>query len=323
MRTVGNTSDGHKFEDNLGKATITFDSANSLQPNEFKVFQVYDKVYNFDTGLSTYPTGGAVYLGSEDGDKIDPVSCGYLSEWNGSRVDRPGAGTLDGARGDGSDNYADLNYNGLERAYITLTTPNSTANPSWKGTMPGLRYDTLNETVYNLGDPRSGYYIAKIQANSKYAKSAASSTDSDGNSAWWGRLYQKYLVADSGLWFAAETLVSNWPDGDHTTEHGLLPLNTTVDPMTVSGTRPSTESSKAPLSISNSGSYASIAELGHIFDPIQWRPSAFDTKPTSSAAVAAAWRDSWKYRYGEGSQLRGRLHASHWLAGVQTIRHRQ
>lgn len=309
---VGGTSDAHKFEDSFSTGTIAFSSSESLQSNEFKVFQIYENVYNFNTELTIRPTGTAAtaYLGSESGNKIPPLTCGYFSSWNGVRVDRPGAGTLDGARGDASDKYPGLNYMGLERDYIALSTPGSAYNPKWKGTLPGLRYDALNESVYNLGDPRSAYYIARIQANSKYAKDITNSADTDGNSAWWGRMYQKYLIADSAKWFAAETLPSIWPDGDHSTGSGLLPKDNTVDPLSIPGARPATESTKAPQYFSNAGRFDSTTEIGHIFDPIQWRPSNFSTKPTSSAEVATVWRDAWKNdlvsdgNYGDASTLR-------------------
>jgi hypothetical protein len=79
------------------------------------------------------------------------------------------------------------------------------------------------------------------------------------------------------------------------------------------GTHPPAESIKAPIFLSNSGTYSSITEFGHIFDPIQWRPVAFwpsGSKPASSAATATIWKDAWKSimqadsNYGDASTLR-------------------
>jgi hypothetical protein len=295
---VGGTSEAHKFDDNFGTGTITFTSANSLQPNEFKVFQIYEHVYNFDSGLAVRPTGtaAAVYLGSESGPKIDPETCGYLTKWNGKIVERAGQGLLDGARDDGTDKYADLNYSGVQRNYVTPVTPNSASDPKWRGTLPGLRYDDLNETVFNLGDPRSAYYVSKVQGNVAYDK----------QSAWWGRIYQSGLVA-GGTWFAAETTVATWPDGGHSTVNGLLPGVTTKDPMTLAPA-PATESGKAPAFISAAGKYSSVTELGRVYDPIQWRPAGFP--PTSRADFDQKWKAAWKSdmvadsNYGSASTLR-------------------
>jgi hypothetical protein len=202
-------------------------------------------------------------------------------------------------RDDGSNSYPGLNYSGVERAYVNLTTPGSAPNPSWRGTLPGLRYSLPNafgESIYNLGDPRSAYYISEDQASTAYDK----------QSAWWGRMYQDGLVNTSG-WKAAETTVASWPDGGHSTVKGLLPGTTTVDPMTLAG-RPPTEPGKAPSSIAATGRYGSITELSRVYDPIQWRPAGFP--PASPTDFQQKWRDAWKSNmtvdpnYGCASTLR-------------------
>jgi hypothetical protein len=184
-----------------------------------------------------------------------------------------------------------------------------------------LRYSVAQfETAYNLGDPRSAYYISGLQqAAATYAKRPSGGGNAaPGNSAWWGRIYQWNIIEGTppSGWVDAQTLVSNWPDGDHTTVHGLLPLDTTVDPLSVAGSHPATEANKAPVFISNSGSYNSITELGHIYDPIQWRPStftpSFNSPPGSASAsdVATNWKAAWKNdmvadpHYGDASTLR-------------------
>ena len=287
---VGGTSDQNKFEDNFGKGSVTFTPSNTLQSNEFKVFKIYEHVYNFDTGLTSRPIGSAatVKLASFSGSTTDPTTCGYFCEWNGKQVERAGLGILDGSRDDGTDGFPGLQYSGLDRNYVSLSTPNSASDPSWRGTLPGLRYDNLSETLFNLGDPRSAYYINKVQASVAYASSGGPT--SFGQSAWWGRMYQDGLVNHSG-WKAAETAVASWPDGGHSTTKGLLPSSTSVDPMTLAPA-PATESTKAPMHITSAGKYVSITELGHIYDPIQWKPANFP--PTSRADFTQKWRDAWK-----------------------------
>src|SRR5204862_6164113 len=117
---------------------------------------------------------------------------------------------------------------------------------------PGLRYDDLSETLFNLGDPRSSFYITKTQANVAYDK----------QSAWWGRMYQDGLVA-GGNWKAAETTVVSWPDGGHSTTKGVVPGTTAKDPITLTPA-PATESGKAPSFIAGTGKYTSVTELGRI-----------------------------------------------------------
>jgi type II secretory pathway pseudopilin PulG len=279
---VGGTSEAHKFDDAIGSKTIPFSAANPLLPNEFKVFQVYDHVYHFDSGLAVRPTGAAatVYLGSENGPKIDPETCGYITKWNGKVVERAGQGVLDGARDDGTDKYVSLNYSGLQRNYVAPETPNSASDPKWRGTLPGLRYDDFAETLFNVGDPRSAYYITEVQANVAYDK----------QSAWWGRIYQSGLVA-GGNWKAAETTVASWPDGGHSTVKGLLPGTTTKEPMGLAPA-PATESGKAPARINGTGQFGSITELGRIYDPIQWKPAGFP--PLDRADFEAKWKTAWK-----------------------------
>ncbi len=297
---VGGTSDQNEFEDSFGTGMISFSPSNSLQPNEFKVFKIYEHLYRFDTGLTIRPTGSAatVRLGSSAGATSDPTDCGYLCLWNGARIERAGSGSLDGARDDGSDSYPGLNYSGLERTSVLLATPGSSPDPKWRGTLPGLRYafvPTSIESIYNLGDPRSAYFITENQSNVAYDK----------QSAWGGRMYQHGLVASG--WKAAETTVANWPDGGHNTAQGVLPGTTTADPMTLQG-RPATEPAKAPSFIAATGRYASITELSRVYDPIQWKPAGFP--PTSPADFQQKWRDAWKSNmtpdanYGCASSLR-------------------
>ncbi len=286
---VGGTSDQNKFEDSFGKGSITFTAATALQPNEFRVVKIYEHLYKFNTGLTVRPTGSAaaIYLGSEAGPKIDPTDCGYLVEWNNNQVDRAGFGALDGVRGDGTDKFPGLNYSGVERSYANLTTPNSAPDPEWRGTLPGLRYDSLSETLFNLGDPRSSYYMTKVQAHAAYAQTSSTSY---GQSAWWGRMYQDGLVNHSN-WKAAQTTVAAWPDGGHSSTKGLTPPNTATDPTALTPL-PAAEPSKAPTYFAGGGKYISITELGRVYDPIRWKPSGFP--PSSSADFAQKWQDSWK-----------------------------
>lgn len=314
-------SNDYKYDDHLG--TINF-SSSPLGANQFKVFQLYDKTYSFDSGVappanppstSTSP----IKMGQQGNVTAEHYESGYLMKWNGKIVARAGSGTRDGTEPTTSPTgpntqYPNLNYYGVQRKAATLQTAQSQLDPSWRGTLPGLRYDDLSETVFNLGDPRTAYYVAWREAAVAYAKRpSGGSGAADGNSSWWGRIYQKGLIEDSTNWNAAETKVANWPDGDHITTHGLLPTSTTVDPSSLSSSAPATEPNKAPVLISNVGTYVSIAELGQIYDAIQWRPHDFrptGSKPSSPAEMTAVWNDAWKndmdadQKYGVASTLR-------------------
>lgn len=325
-------SNDYKFDDNT--FTITFGGGTTLAANAFQVYKLYDKVYEFDSGVTTAAnppstSNSPIKMGQMGNVTADHNESGYQITWNGKTVDRPGAGTRDGSEPTSAPTgpnttYANLKYFGLERKAASLQTAQSKLDPSWRGTYPGLRYDTQSEGIFNLGDPRSAYYIGRNQMAVSYAKRPKDgSSGTDGNSSWWGRAYQQNLInpttPSSTPWVAAETLISNWPDGDHVTTKGNLPADTTKDPLdsTVQSPMPPTESNKAPINISNSGTFTSITELGRVYDPIQWRPSAFPVsggtsppKPSSAADVATTWRDAWKNdfvsdsNYGDASTLR-------------------
>ena len=212
------------------------------------------------------------------------LESGYQIKWNGKIIDRAGAGTYDGSQPLGSSTganivYPNLNFAGLQRKAATLQTAQSQMDPSWRGTVPGLRYDDLSETTFNLGDPRAAYFMGPRQAAVAYAKRPSDgSSGSPGNSSWWGRVYQTNLVAPSSppqKWFAAQTLVSNWPDGDHTDNPWDLACSYHGRSSFSSSSAPPPEPSKAPIYISNAGAYKTVTELGHIYDPIQWRPIQF------------------------------------------------
>jgi hypothetical protein len=295
-------SEPHPFNDALATRTITFDASNELKPNEFRVIKVYEQLYKFDSGLAQQPGPDSaqtrVRLQGETRLGPAPKNCGYITHWNGKIVERAGAGTFDGARADGADSFPNLNYKGIERTTGALEPPTPAAQPKWPGSLPGLRYESpppFGESVYNLGDPRSAYYIQDDQSDVAY----------EAQSAWWGRIYQTGLVTVNG-WKAAETAVASWPDGGHSTTKGKLPPSKTTDPMTLDPAP--LESTKAPSHIAGTGKYISIAELSHIYDPIQWKPAGFP--PATRADFEQKWQDAWKSNmtadgnYGCASTLR-------------------
>lgn len=284
---LGGDSEPHKFDDDFGRGTIIFDPSNELKPNEFRVVKIYEHLYEFDSGLEFEPGPDSsktrVRLEGDPYPGPRPANCGYVSKWNGKIIERAGAGDFDGARVDGSDAYPDLNYKGLERTTGALEPPTSAADPKWTGTLPGLRYEapaTFGESVYNLGDPRSAFYIQDDQANVSY----------EVQSAWWGRIYQNGLITQPDPWKAAETAVASWPDGGHSTGQGTLPPDRSTDPMGLM--KAPLETTKPPAHMAATDQYVSVTELSHIYDPIQWRPAGFP--PASRADFEAKWRDAWK-----------------------------
>lgn len=301
---LGGDSEAHPFQDVFATGSITFDASNELKANEFRVFKVYEHLYEFDSDLTLEPKPDnaqtRVRLEGETLSGPAPENCGYVTTWNGKVVERAGAGSFDGGRMDGSDRFPSLNYKGVERTIGALEPPTPAAKPKWPGSLPGLRYESppppFGESIYNLGDPRSAYYIQDDQADVSYVA----------QSAWWGRIYQSGLITQANPWKAAETAVASWPDGGHSTTKGKLPPSATTDPMTLGPAPP--EYTQAPSHIAGTGKYVSITELSHIYDPIQWKPAGFP--PTSRADFEKKWQDAWKSNmttdgnYGCASTLR-------------------
>lgn len=285
----------------LEKSSFDFNVA--LEPNGYAVFSSEPVEYEVDTGLnSEFPqpsssnSGFARFrFGTSGRDPLENASNhGYRFLWNDSLVDQPGAITR------GSENVLQKN------AGRHFKSPSAGGQgPSWRGALPGLRHGSWSDgSVFPdqpqvkplLGDPRGTYYINGVLDPQDYAQ----------NASWWGRHYIA-PESTSGVrnWFVSETRLAAWPDGGHhdaTDRAFSMALVPPVGDSTAArrakrafvpadvpaGSRVS-QPEKAPARISNAGTLRSITELGHVYDPIQWRPR-WDPGAETAATVEEKWR---------------------------------
>jgi len=107
-----------------------------------------------------------------------------------------------------------------------------------------------------MGDPRSAFYIQGAQVAIAY----------DNGSSFWERNNRNNIPAGA---IYKEVKPSAWTDSGHdSTTVNLAPGNVSIDPL---ATNPvPNEPSKAPVSISNAGSYSTTAEFGNIYEPGLW-----------------------------------------------------
>jgi len=280
--------------------TITFNSTNILRKNEFKVFNFPIVTYECSTGISsslTRPTvaaGGPRISIKTDGPNITHYNSNYRVLWNNIAIDRPGSDTaITGNRIE--------RRNGTLNSESTVTGENTGTGASWRGFVPGLRYD-FGESIYNLGDPRMAYYSSWWM----------SASDFDAQSTWYGRPYlYSTLNVQATPWLGGQTRPSSWPDGGYDTARGysiyeLLPGTTAAQerfrnnriPSDIGASLRPAYDERAPSKISNLVEYNSILELGNIYDPAQWRPdwtpvesSPLTAKPASSEALQNAWKN--------------------------------
>ncbi len=123
--------------------------------------------------------------------------------------------------------------------------------PKWKGNAsPALE---LSEG--QSGDPRSSYYVNTFVFANTYAS----------NSCWGGR-NKKWGIANANY---NEVKVTNWADRGSDSTTGTVPGSDSKVPTGLN--YPANQPNLAPAFISNAGSYYSIGELGHIYDPSQWK----------------------------------------------------
>jgi Tfp pilus assembly protein PilX len=139
----------------------------------------------------------------------------------------------------------------------------------------------------SLGDPRATLYLSRILDANAYAQ----------NSTFGGRNRRAGTVAATQPFY--EVSPRTWPDSGHDSLPGNPAGSDTTLPTAVA---PAAYSNVPPGRISNAGAYSNIAELGAIFDPIQWTESslaAWQGKWTNLTAGASADNG-----YGGGNSLR-------------------
>ena len=100
-----------------------------------------------------------------------------------------------------------------------------------------------------FGDPRASWFLKDIWKSASY----------DTTSYWGGRV--------TGSGFALQP--STWPDSGHDFQAGKNPNGVTDLPPAVIA-RATQSQVMPPAKFNNTGTYASVAELGNLFDPAKW-----------------------------------------------------
>lgn len=213
----------------------------TIPPNGFLVIPIGERTYTFPEGA--FPPSELTFVDPTKNNDNAATENNFLLKWNGKLVDT--------ARG------------GLQRTDGNLKAGFS--DRKWKGNGSPAH----DWSVGQPGDPRASWYIAtKVFANSY-----------DSNSNWGGRALKRSIGKTTPY---REVRLEKWGDRGSNSDAGI---DAGTDARVPTATRiilkstgapiagkdfPANQPQMAPAFISNAGKYASLGELGHIFDPAQW-----------------------------------------------------
>lgn len=211
-----------------------------IPANGFKVLYLGEKTYSFP-----HTTGLPIQL-----DFRASWQNNFELKWNGVAVDK--------------------SRYGVERTggYLEIA-PRPNGNDEFTYNWKGNGSPTHHRDNGQTGDPRASYYVDFRIRNHTYERSN-----------WGGRAVKH--VSNPGMMNpnTYQVLLTEWPDKGNNSTSGIRPPNDRVRPAARTGADtatlddgtpyPPNQPAMAPAFISNEGSYGSLAELGHIFDPAQW-----------------------------------------------------
>jgi len=248
------------LHDNSTVATIypsgPFPLTVTMQPNEYKVLNIQTDTFQLNSGVSPPDSFPAPSPASQSLQlDLSTTLTRYELTWKSS------GGTGTGA-------IVDKSNAGIVRVSGALSGPHPTgkSNREWRGSLPGFIGNNPNGSANyydTIGDPRLAYYWGCPQAPNSY-------TD---NSSMWSRNIRMGITASFPANSAnyKEVKITSWPDGGHDSPTiTATPGTATKDPSPAPGPV-ATQSTKAPATISNTGTYSTVAEFGNIYDPGQWK----------------------------------------------------
>ena len=264
----------------------------SLEPNEYRVINCGTVVYRYDVG------GPDVWIIEPldlDGETFDRSEDGYRLRWNGVMVDQSGGAVHRyGSR---------LYYKDKQRRQRIRTT------------VPGHSHTRNGSHVNNMGDPRMAWYLQAPQ----YANAYPGNYSPNRRNIRRGSIYDSDAAAKPKVY--GRVLPSEWPDGGHNSPYAAgNPFTTTDERVNPDDPRffnnlPTLIPDDSPQRLSRAGRFFSATELGHVYDPIMWRPTysnAADTNRIRSGFMPSG-RDRWpdvqptspaSADYGGGNTLR-------------------
>ncbi len=239
-------------------------AVSNMKPNEYAVFKVRTDTFQLNTGVSPpliFPAQGVTTMPLSDAHKSN-----YKLSWNGRLVDTAGSNAAEH----------------IQRLAGSLKGPPSyvPSNKNWRGTSAAFGYvkPTTSGGISDystMGDPRASLLINAAQVAIAY----------DLGSSFWGRNSRSNVPA-SAIYAAVRPAA--WPDSAHNTTYvGAAPGSGSVaDPPATRPSAATTESSRAPGTISNAGSYSSLAEFGNIYDPGLWNIPPDTAAPPTWSNIA-------------------------------------
>lgn len=253
----------------------------TMQPNEFKVFNVQTDTFQFNSGVTPPDSFPAPSPASQSLQMdLSPTQTRYELTWQGS-----------GGTGTGS--IVDKANNGIVRISGRLSGPSAgKSNRNWRGSLPGFignKSDGSANYYDTVGDPRVAYHWACPQAPNGY-------TD---NSSLWSRNIRAGITLPATGPDYKEVKLTSWPDRGHDSATvTATPGTATKDPPATAPVPP--ELTKAPTAITNATALTNLGELGNIYDPGQWSiPPDSNRRWTDIGTTSAA-----DGNYGGGMTLR-------------------
>ncbi len=237
----------------------TFDV--SLEPNEYRVINCGTVTYRYDVG------GPDVWIPSPlilEGETFGTSEAGYRLLWNGVKVDRAGGG--------------------LHRNDSSLNYPSDTAGrprQRVRTTIPGHSHTRGGSFVNNMGDPRMAWYLQAPQDANAYPGNYSPNRRNIRR----GSVYDSDPAAKPKVY--GRVLPSEWPDGGHNSPFATgNPFSTTDQRVNPDDPRwfnnlPALVPDDSPQRLSRRGRFFSATELGHVYDPLMWRPTYPETAATN------------------------------------------
>ncbi len=225
----------------------------SMTANQYKVFVFPIQTYTFDWGPTPPASNASIPFPGTTGNY-------FTLKWNGKLADRM--------------------YKNVQRPFSSVGMKYNGANPNastkweWRGNAAPPIYTTVGTSSGGTpGDPRISFYLNRSWTDANY----------EDNSSWGGRLK---------LWKAGvELQPSIWPDGGHDSTLGDNPTHSV---------RPDTSAGKVILTAADANMWVSrlsnrtppaldtLAELGNVFDPSQWKYSIPSNYPLPPPTVTPA-----------------------------------
>jgi type II secretory pathway pseudopilin PulG len=228
----------------------------TLQPDEYQFYEFATVNYTLDYSPSLRSNGQPKVA---EFDLLEPEleARGITLLWN----DKP-VHTIQGIVRDA---YGVSNFR--------TNTPRITA----KAAIPGHSYGPFGIFVNNMGDPRISNYLR----TTRLGDNAYPENISPGRRNIRRGIYDRDTSRQKNTHYG-RVLPSEWPDGGHDSPTGawtpiyrndILPTDTD---STSWPAPPTPRAENAPQRISNLDRFYSTTELGHVYDPVLWKPTYSD-----------------------------------------------